>query len=62
MHIASPKGGWDSASLRSHADFIDPGDTPEEWMGGRMTIDVEAKMKARAVIAAMAVTQEAAAR
>ena len=58
MHISSPKGGWGSASLRSHADFIDPADVPEEWMGRRMTIDVEAKMKELAVIAISTLMQE----
>ena len=49
-HVSSPRDGWSSSNPRSHAEFIDAGDLPEEWMGGRMTIDVEAKAKERAVI------------
>jgi UV DNA damage endonuclease len=51
MHISSPRDGWTSANPRSHADFIDPDDVPAEWIGFRMTIDVEAKAKERAVMA-----------
>jgi UV DNA damage endonuclease len=51
MHISSPKDGWGSANPRMHAAFIDPNDVPNEWQGRRMTIDVEAKDKERAVIA-----------
>lgn len=51
MHISSPKEGWASPNPRLHADFIDPADTPEEWEGLAVTIDVEAKQKERAVIA-----------
>ena len=51
MHISSPKTGWGSSNPRMHADFIDPNDVPAEWRGKRMTIDVEAKDKERAVLA-----------
>lgn len=51
MHISSPKLGWGSSNPRLHSDFIDPDDVPGEWLGKRMTIDVEAKEKERAVIA-----------
>ena len=51
-HLSSPKGGWMGANLRAHADYIDPGDFPDEWRGRMMTIDVEAKAKERAVLAA----------
>ena len=50
-HISSPKNGWGSSDPRSHSDFIDPNDVPSEWLGKRMTIDVEAKEKERAVLA-----------
>lgn len=50
-HISSPKSGWESPNPRLHADFIDPRDVPLEWFGKRMTIDVEAKQKERAVTA-----------
>ena len=54
MHISSPRDGWDSTNPRSHAEFIDRMDVPEEWMGKRVTVDVEAKSKERAVLALMA--------
>jgi UV DNA damage endonuclease len=53
MHLSSPRDGWSSSNPRSHAEYIDASDLPEEWMGKRMTIDVEAKAKERAVIAIM---------
>jgi UV DNA damage endonuclease len=48
-HISSPRDGWGSANERPHADYIDPADFPESWHGRRMTVDVEAKAKERAV-------------
>lgn len=53
MHVSSPRDGWVSPNARSHAEYIDGSDLPEEWMGKRMTIDVEAKAKERAVLAIM---------
>jgi UV DNA damage endonuclease len=50
-HLSSPKDGWSSPNPRPHADYIDPADFPEEWLGRSMTIDVEAKAKERAVLA-----------
>jgi UV DNA damage endonuclease len=50
MHVSSPRDGWSSTNPRSHAEYIDAADVPEEWMGKRMTIDVEAKAKERAVL------------
>ncbi len=50
MHVSSPRDGWSSTNPRSHAEFIDAADLPEEWMGKRMTVDVEAKAKERAVL------------
>ena len=50
MHVSSPRDGWSSTNPRSHAEYIDAADLPEEWMGKRMTIDVEAKAKERAVL------------
>jgi UV DNA damage endonuclease len=49
-HISSPRDGWDSSNPRPHADYIDPADFPESWLGRRMTVDVEAKAKERAVV------------
>lgn len=52
-HISSPRGGWSSGAARPHADFIDPGDVPDCWLGREMTMDVEAKAKELAVIRLM---------
>lgn len=51
VHLSSPRGGWGSANPRLHADCIDPEDLPTAWRGRRMTVDVEAKAKERAVLA-----------
>ena len=53
MHLSSPRDGWSSSNPRSHAEYIDASDLPEEWMSRRMTVDVEAKAKERAVLAIM---------
>ncbi|HEY8196374.1 MAG TPA: UV DNA damage repair endonuclease UvsE [Gemmatimonadales bacterium] len=50
-HISSPRDSWNAPNARSHADYIDPADFPDEWVGRRMTVDVEAKAKERAVLA-----------
>jgi UV DNA damage endonuclease len=52
-HLSSPKGGWTGPNIRAHADYIDPADFPDAWLGRRVTIDVEAKAKERAVLAIM---------
>lgn len=52
-HISSPRDGWSSPNPRPHADYIDPADFPVAWLGRRLTIDVEAKAKERAVVAIM---------
>jgi UV DNA damage endonuclease len=49
FHISSPREGWKSGDPRPHADYIDPADVPREWLGMRVTVDVEAKAKERAV-------------
>ncbi len=51
MHLSSPRDGWHSKDPRPHAGYVDPADFPDEWLGKRMTIDVEAKEKERAVLA-----------
>ncbi len=51
-HISSPKDGWQSPNPRAHADYIDPADFPEFWLDRTITVDVEAKAKERAVLAA----------
>ncbi len=50
-HLSSPREGWMARNPRPHADYIDPTDFPEEWLDRRMTVDVEAKAKERAVLA-----------
>ena len=50
-HLSSPKEGWAGPNVRAHADYIDPADFPDVWLGRAMTIDVEAKAKERAVVA-----------
>jgi len=53
-HLSSPRDGWSSSNTRAHADYIDPADFPDAWLGRTMTVDVEAKAKERAVLAVMA--------
>ncbi len=50
-HISSPRDGWAGSNPRAHALRVDPADVPAEWAGLRMTVDVEAKEKDRAVLA-----------
>lgn len=52
-HISSPRSGWGSSTPRPHADYIDPGDVPDCWLGREMTVDVEAKAKELAVVRLM---------
>jgi UV DNA damage endonuclease len=49
-HISSPKAGWKGAQPSRHHDFISPDDFPREWVGLRMTVEVEAKAKELAVL------------
>lgn len=50
FHVSSPRDGWD-ANPRPHADYVNPSDVPAFWRTMRLTVDVEAKAKERAVIA-----------
>ena len=50
FHISSPRAGWDG-DARPHADYVSPADFPQSWRELRVTIDVEAKAKERAVLA-----------
>ncbi len=52
-HISSPRNGWQGGNPKPHADYIDPADFPECWLGRKMTVDVEAKAKELAVISLM---------
>ena len=51
FHVSSPRAGFDGGDLRPHADYVNPGDVPEVWRTMRLTVDVEAKAKERAVLA-----------
>lgn len=50
FHLSSPAGGWNARQTRSHADCVDIGDLPREWQGIEATVDVEAKLKEKAVL------------
>ncbi len=51
FHISSPRNGWGNGDIRPHADYVIPDDFPDAWRGLRLTVDVEAKAKERAVLA-----------
>ena len=53
-HISSPRDGWGARDPRPHAGHVDPADFPREWLSRRLTVDVEAKEKERAVVALQA--------
>jgi UV DNA damage endonuclease len=50
FHISSPRAGWGGGDPRPHADFVNPTDVPPEWRTMRLSVDVEAKAKERAVL------------
>jgi UV DNA damage endonuclease len=58
-HLSSPRDGWSSPNPRPHADYIDPADFPDAWLGRTMTVDVEAKAKERAVVAVKEAVEQA---
>ena len=51
FHVSSPRAGAGEGDLRPHADYVNPADVPEIWRTMRLTVDVEAKAKERAVLA-----------
>jgi UV DNA damage endonuclease len=53
FHISSPRDGWDAKNPRTHADYIEPCDVPAAWRGLRLTVDVEARAKERAILRLM---------
>lgn len=53
LHVSSPKGGWGGRETKSHADYVDIADFPEEWIDLDATVDVEAKGKELAVLRLM---------
>ena len=50
MHLSSPREGWTARDPRPHHDYAAVGDVPDLWVGMRITVDVEAKAKERAVV------------
>jgi UV DNA damage endonuclease len=50
VHISTARDGNDAPNPRPHADYIDPNDFPNEWMGHDFTVDVEAKAKDAAIV------------
>jgi UV DNA damage endonuclease len=50
FHLSSPRAGWGGGDPRPHADYIAPADLPAEWPAMRLTVDIEAKAKERAVL------------
>jgi UV DNA damage endonuclease len=57
FHISSPRDGWTSGDPRPHADYLDPADIPDYWRAiPKLTVDVEAKAKERAVLAIRSAT------
>jgi UV DNA damage endonuclease len=51
FHISSPRAGWQGGDPRPHAEYVMLSDFPDAWRGQRLTVDVEAKAKERAVLA-----------
>lgn len=49
FHLSSPMNGWRGPHAERHHDFIRPRDFPEDWLGIRLTVEVEAKAKEQAV-------------
>ncbi len=49
FHLSSPLEGWNGPKPERHHDFIDPRDLPVCWSGIRLTVEVEAKAKEKAV-------------
>lgn len=50
FHISSPKNGYAAGNPRPHADYINPADFPECWLGLDAVADIEAKAKEKAII------------
>ena len=51
FHVSSPRVGWGAADPRPHADYVAREDLPDAWLELRITVDVEAKAKERALLA-----------
>jgi UV DNA damage endonuclease len=53
FHLSSPRDGWEARNPRPHGDYVDPADFPDAWRPLRVTVDIEAKDKERAVLRLM---------
>lgn len=51
FHVSSPRDGWSAADPRPHADYVERDDLPDAWLDLKLTVDIEAKAKERAVLA-----------
>ena len=51
FHVSSPRDGWGATDPRPHADYVERADLPDAWLDMKITVDVEAKAKERAVLA-----------
>lgn len=51
FHVSSPRAAPGEGDCRPHADYVAPADLPAAWRAMRVTVDVEAKAKERAVLA-----------
>lgn len=51
FHVSSPRDGWRAADPRPHADYVVRDDLPDAWLNLKITVDIEAKAKERAVLA-----------
>jgi UV DNA damage endonuclease len=58
-HLSSPRDGWAASNPRPHSAYVDVADVPEAWLTlPRITVDVEAKDKERAVVAVKLAVEE----
>ncbi len=49
FHVSSPVEGWGGPKPRSHHDYLDPSDLPDDWRDLNITVDIEAKAKEVAI-------------
>ncbi|MEI6972066.1 MAG: UV DNA damage repair endonuclease UvsE [bacterium] len=50
FHVSSPRNGWGGPAPAYHHDYINARDFPACWLGQRVTVEVEAKAKEKAVL------------
>jgi UV DNA damage endonuclease len=54
FHVSSPINGWDQPKKQSHHDYLNVKDFPGEWFDRKITVEVEAKAKEKAIKKLMA--------